>query len=116
MVVTVNVAPSVFVSPGSANLNVDQTQVFTATASGGSGNYTFYQWVVNGVAQGFQLPSTFSFTPGSVGSYLITATVTDNLSATSGQSTAATVTVSATATPTPTPVPTAVPIQAPAAQ
>ncbi|MGA2680898.1 MAG: PKD domain-containing protein [Candidatus Bathyarchaeia archaeon] len=111
--VTVIVAPSVSVSPGSANLIVDQTKVFTATASGGSGNYTFYQWYVNGSPQGFQLPSTFSFTPSSVGSYLITATVADNLSATSAQSTAATVTVSATATPTPTPVPTQSPTPSP---
>ncbi len=112
---TLNVAPTVSISPGSANLNIEQTQVFTATPSGGTGNYTFYHWYVNGVSQGFQMPATFSFTPGSLGSYSITAAVSDNASTTSVQSTAATVTVSATATPTPTPIPTASPTSAPTA-
>ena len=48
-------------------------------------------WV--GYAQSGETASTFSFAPGSAGSYLITVTVTDSLGATSAQSSAATVTV-----------------------
>ena len=83
----------VSVSPGSATLDVGQSQLFTATPSGGSGSYTGYQWYVNGVAQSGQTASTFSFAPGSAGAYSITATVTDSSSTTSAQSTAASVSV-----------------------
>ena len=78
----------------------------TATASGGSGSYTSYQWYVDGSAQTGQTASTFSYSPASAGSYSITVTVTDSLGATSAQSTAATVTVnSALVAPTVTPTP-----------
>ena len=57
-------------------------------------------------AQSGQTASTFSYSPASSGSYLITVTVTDSLGATSAQSTAATVTVnSALVAPTVTPTP-----------
>jgi hypothetical protein len=105
--VTLNVAPTINVSPTSATLNIDQPQKFLATASGGSGNYSSYQWYVNDVAQSAQTASTFSYSPASLGSYLITATVTDSSGVTSSQSTAATVTVSASPTPTSTPKSTA---------
>ena len=48
--VTVNAFPSVSVSSGSASLDVGQPATFTATASGGSGIYSSYQWYVNGFA------------------------------------------------------------------
>ena len=102
--VTVSVAPTVTVSPTSATLNVGQSQTFSATASGGSGSYSCYQWYVGGVAQSGQTASTFSYSPASSGSYSITVTVTDSLGATSAQSTAATVTVSASPTVSITPV------------
>ncbi len=91
----------VSVSPSSATLDVGQPQLFTATASGGSGSYsssTGYQWYVGGVSQSGQTASTFSYSPGSAGSYSITATVTDSSSTTSPQCTAATVTVHASPT------------------
>ena len=91
--VTVNVALTVSVSPGTATLDAGQSKTFTATPSGGSGSYTSYQWYVGGVAQTGQTASTFSFAPASSGSYSITVTVTDSLGATSAQSAAATVTV-----------------------
>ena len=104
--VTVNAAPTVTVSPSSWIMDVGQSKTFSATAGGGSGSYTSYQWYVNGSAQSGQTASTFSFAPASSGSYLVTVTVTDSSGATSVQSTAATVTVnSALAAPTVTATP-----------
>jgi len=93
--VRVNVAPTVVVSPGSATLDVGQSQLFTATASGDSGSYISYQWYVDGSAKSGQTASTFSFAPASAGSYSITVTVTDSLGSTSAQSSVAAVTASA---------------------
>jgi YVTN family beta-propeller protein len=81
------------VSPSSSTMDMGQSTMFTATAFGGSGSYTGYQWYVDGSAQSGQTASTFSFVPVSVGSYSITATVTDSSGATSTQSNAATITV-----------------------
>ena len=104
--VTVNAAPTVTVSPSSWTLDVGQSKTFLAAPSGGSGTYTSYQWYVNGSAQSDQTASTFSFALASLGSYLVTVTVTDSSGATSVQSTAATVTVnSALVAPTVTPTP-----------
>jgi hypothetical protein len=91
--VAVNAAPSVTVSPSSWTMDSDQFKTFSATPSGGSESYTGYQWYVDGSAQSGQTASTFSFAPVSSGSYSITVTVTDNLGATSAQSSAAIVTV-----------------------
>ncbi len=102
--VTVDVAPTVSVSPTSATLNVGQSQTFTATALGGSGTYSSYQWYVGGVAQSAATAATFSYSPAASGSYSITVTVTDSLGTISAQSTAATVTVSASPTVSITPV------------
>ena len=96
--VTVYSAPTVSVSPSSATLDSGQSQVFIATPSGGTGNYTGYQWYVNGSQQSGQFASTFTFATLSTGSYSITAGVTDNSSATSVQSTAASVAVNASPT------------------
>ncbi len=84
---TVSIAPV-----GPVTLHVGKVQTFTATASGGSGNYTSYQWYVDGVAQSGATASTFNYTAASTGTYKITATVTDSLGATSAKSTAAAVT------------------------
>ncbi len=105
----VYVAPTVSVSPASWALDVGQSKLFTATASGGSGSYASYQWYVGGVAQGGQTASTFSFASGSVGSYLISVSVTDSSGTTSAQSPATTVSVnSALVAPTVTATPTIV--------
>ncbi|MGA2310643.1 MAG: PKD domain-containing protein, partial [Candidatus Bathyarchaeia archaeon] len=101
--ITVNPAPTVTVSPSSWTMDVGQSKTFTATPAGGSGSYTGYQWYVGGVAQSGQTASTFSFAPGSSGSYSITVTVTDSLGATSAQSSAAAVTVHAAQTASVTP-------------
>ena len=93
--VLVNAVPTVTVSPASWIMDVGQSKTFTASASGGSGSYASYQWYVGGTAQSGATSSTFSYVPGSVGSYSITVTVTDSLGTTSAQSSAASVSVAA---------------------
>jgi len=96
--------PTVSVSPISWTMNVGQTENFTAAASGGTGNYSSYQWNVSSTLQSETGPS-FSFAPSSVGSYSITVTVTDNSSATSAPSAAVVKVNSALVAPTVTPIP-----------
>jgi hypothetical protein len=96
--VTVNAVPTVSVSPTSWTMDVGQVQTFSASAFGGSGSYTSYQWYVGGSAQSGSTASTFNYAPGSVGSFSITVTVTDSLGVTSAQSSATSVTVSASPT------------------
>jgi hypothetical protein len=108
--VLVMVYPFVFVSPGFASLNVGQSQQFIATPSGGSGNYTSYQWYVNGVAQAGKTESVFNYSPASAGNNTVSATVTDSIGGTSSQSNAALVTASVLPTPTPLLPPTPTPI------
>ncbi len=93
--VTVNAVPTVSVSPTSWSMDIGQSETFTASPSGGSGNYTSYHWYVDGVVQSGATASTFSYSPGSSGSSEITLTVTDSLGTTSTQSSAASVIVSA---------------------
>jgi hypothetical protein len=81
------------VSPTSWTMDVGQSETFTASASGGSGTYTRYQWYVDGSAQSGATASTFDYSPTSSGYYSITVAFTDSLGATSPQSTPATVTV-----------------------
>ena len=102
--VTVNAAPTVTVSPTSWTMDVGQSKTFTATASGGSGTYTNYQWYVAGVARSGETTSTFNYSPTSPGSYSITATVTDSLATTSAHSSAASIKVNAMPTVSVAPV------------
>ncbi len=90
--VTVNVVPTAVISPTSWIMDVGQSKNFLATASGGSGVYSSYQWYVDGSARSGATSSTFSFVPVSAGSYLITVSVSDSLGTTSAQSSAASVT------------------------
>ena len=96
--VTVNAVPTVVVSPVSWVMDVGQSKLFSATPSGGSGSYTSYQWYVGGVAQSGATASTFSYSAGSAGSFLITVSVTDSSGMASAQSSAASVTVSVSPT------------------
>jgi hypothetical protein len=92
--VTVNSALSVSVSPSSVALDVGQSKTFTATASGGSGTYSSYEWYVDGQPQSDQTSKfAYSSSAGSQGAYSITATVTDSLGVTSPHSSSATITV-----------------------
>jgi hypothetical protein len=75
--VTVNLVPTVSVSPGSWVMDVDQSEVFTATASGGTGSLSI-QWYLNG--QAVATGATCNFSAQSVGSDSIYVTVTDSAS------------------------------------
>ncbi|MGA2680944.1 MAG: hypothetical protein ABSF44_03995 [Candidatus Bathyarchaeia archaeon] len=98
LVVNVNSAPTVSVSPASWTMDIGQSETLTATAGGGSGTYTDYQWFVNGSARSIGTSSTFNFVASSFGSYLITVAVTDSLGGTSSLSSPATVNVNASPT------------------
>ena len=112
--VTVNSAPIVSIRPALWTMDVGQSQAFTATATGGSGTYTSYQWYVNGATQSGATSSTFTYAPTAQGTSSITVTVTDSLDATSPLSPSITVTVNA-ASPTPTPTPSHTPTPTPTA-
>ena len=96
--VVVTGALSVAVSPSTWTMDSGQTEIFNASASGGSGAYSSFQWYLNGVSQSGKTTSTFSFSSTTSGSYTITATVTDSLNVTSPQSPAASITVYAVPT------------------
>src|SRR5208283_261500 len=94
--VTVSAVPIVGIAPvGPLTLDVGQSQLFTATPSGGSGTI-HYQWYVGGSAVSGATDSTYSFSE-SAGSYSVTCKVTDSASTpvTSAASNAVFVTVSA---------------------
>ena len=97
-IVTVNSGLSISVSPGSWTMDIGQSKQFSASASGGSGTYSSYTWYVNGLAQIGETAQSFTYSPVSAGSYLVTVTVTDKLGVTSAQSSAASVAVAASPT------------------
>ena len=88
--VTVNTPPpsalTVSITPTSVKMDAGQSAIFTANPSGGSGNYTSYQWYINDVAQQGENASTFTYYPSAAGTPIITVTVTDNSSTTPDQS------------------------------
>jgi hypothetical protein len=84
---------SVSVEPANWTMDIGQTKEFTASPNGGSFNYTSYQWYLNGSAINGHTASTFIFQPDALGTYLFSATVTDNETTTSPLSDNATVTV-----------------------
>jgi outer membrane protein assembly factor BamB/PKD repeat protein len=78
--VTVNPPLSVSIAPMTAALIVGQSQLFTATVSGGTPSYS-YQWYLNGTLVSGATSSTWSFTTGSTGTYKVYVRVTDGVSA-----------------------------------
>ena len=104
--ITVSASPTVSIAPvGPLTLDVGQVQVFTATASGGSG-VVHYQWYEDVTKVGTDSAS-YSYTAAGQ-SHVITCVVTDSASSpvTSPASNAVNITVnSATSTPTSTPTP-----------
>jgi YVTN family beta-propeller protein len=74
--VTVNVAPTVSITPASWTMDVGQSKLFTSSVSGGTSTYS-YQWYLNGVANGTS--SSWTFKPSSSGSYSLYVNVTDNV-------------------------------------
>ena len=104
--VTVAASPTVSIAPvGPLTLDVGQVQMFTATASGGSGSLS-YQWYLDGAAVGTNSAS-YSYTAAGT-SHSVTCKVTDSASTpvTSPASNAVSVTVnSALVAPTVTATP-----------
>ncbi|MGD6807952.1 MAG: PQQ-binding-like beta-propeller repeat protein [Candidatus Bathyarchaeia archaeon] len=87
------VPPTAFITPYVWKMDINQSKTFTANPLGGSGNYTGYQWYVDGLLQTGETLSTYIFTPQVTGSHLITVTVTDDTNTTSAPSNAATISV-----------------------
>lgn|GEM_PF-3004526 len=77
-IVTVNLAPSVNISPLSVNLDVSQSQLFNSSVSGGDGPFS-YQWYLNGATIPGATSETWNFTSSSSGSFNIYVNVTDNI-------------------------------------
>ncbi len=78
--VTITVAASLIVSisPNSAVLDVGQSAMFTATASGGTGSLN-YQWYLNSVLQN-GATSNFTYIATATGTFAIYVQVTDSAS------------------------------------
>jgi len=77
--VIVNQPPSVTISPSPVVMDIDQSQTFTSTVSGGTGPYS-YQWYLNGAPQLGATAAAWTFTPLSAGSYIqICVNVTDSV-------------------------------------
>jgi hypothetical protein len=76
--VTVNSAVTVSIAPASWIMDVGQAELFNSSVSGGTSPYA-YQWYLNDVAVSGATSATWTFTPGSFGSYDIYVNVTDNV-------------------------------------
>jgi hypothetical protein len=112
-----------FVNPLTVTLGSSATTLmlggqiqFTATATGGTGSYT-YSWYVNNAKQS-ATTSTFTLTPSQIGSYTVYVTVNDASSTAINAVNSIVISVTASPTPSPvpitpspTPAPTAVPTQ-----
>ena len=97
--ITVNALPTVNVSPvGPVMIDVGQIQVFSATASGGTGAI-HYQWYLGGSIVSGATGSTYSFS-GAIGSYSVTCKITDSASVPVTSSASNAVTVNVNAAPT----------------
>jgi plastocyanin len=75
-VVTVNVAPSVAVSPSSGTIDVGQSVTFNSTISGGTSPYT-YQWYLNGSAVSDATGSSWTYTFTTSASFTVYVKVSD---------------------------------------
>ena len=95
-ILTVNAAPTVSISSptGPVTIDVGQSQMFIASASGGSGSYTHYQWYLGGSSVSGATSQSWTYNPSSAAtSTPVTVTVTDSLTSTSAQSSGVSVTV-----------------------
>ena len=78
---------SVSISPTSVAMNLGQHVTFTSNVSGGTPPYS-YQWYLNDTAVPGASASSWTFTPISVGFYMIYLNVTDNVGTTAKSNTA----------------------------
>lgn len=84
--VSVAYVPAISISPvGTITLHISQSQTFTSTVSGGTLPYS-YQWYKNGSVISGATSSSYSFSSSSVGTFLISAKVTDNVGITASSS------------------------------
>jgi hypothetical protein len=106
--VAVNSALGVSIAPFSWAMDVGQSKLFTATASGGSGIYSSYQWYVDGSTISGATAQSCCFYYNIPRAILFYVKGNDSLGATSVQSSGAPVKVNAvpTTSPAPTPAPT----------
>ncbi len=86
--VTVNVLPSVSVSPPSVTMDVGQSKQLTSVLSGGTLPFT-YQWYLNGTAMGGAGSGNYTFAPSSRGRYNFELRVMDNVGVTATSNNAA---------------------------
>jgi membrane carboxypeptidase/penicillin-binding protein PbpC len=71
-------ALSMTISPGSATLDVGQSQLFTSTVTDGASPYS-YQWYLNGAPVSDATKPTWNFKPTAAGSYTVYVRVNDSL-------------------------------------
>jgi uncharacterized repeat protein (TIGR01451 family) len=74
--VKVNGQLSVSILPGSVVMDVDQSQLFKSTVTGGTSPFS-YQWHLNDTSVTGALSGSWTFTPSSAGSYTVYVEVTD---------------------------------------
>jgi hypothetical protein len=82
VIVTVNAAMNLTISPASATLDFGQSQTYTVRVSGGASPYSYqwYQWFSSGSKPFAGATSaTFVFTPSTLGLNIIYVVITDSL-------------------------------------
>jgi outer membrane protein assembly factor BamB len=86
--VAVNPALSASVSPSAIVMNVNESQLFTSSVTGGTSPYT-YQWYLNGISVSGATNTTWNFTLASAGTYTVYVEVNDSAGAQATSNTAA---------------------------
>jgi len=69
---------SVSITPTTAKIKIGESVTFTCSVSGGKPPYTSYQWYLNGSAVSGATSPTWTFTPVTVGYYIVYLNVTDS--------------------------------------
>ena len=74
--ITVKPALLVGINPSSATISIDQTMLFSASVSGGTGSYSYF-WSIGGNSTVVSTTSTYSFEESTTGTYVLYLNVTD---------------------------------------
>ncbi len=75
--IVVNAALSVTIAPGSATLDVGQSQTFTSTVTGGTSPFS-YQWYLDGSVVSGATSASWTYTASASGSHTVYVKVTDS--------------------------------------